>query len=547
MKAGDPMSNDILGDLFGSSKEAVNESIDKTSDKERCRHSLVEFVKTYLSNGELDDLCEFHYDIAKQLEYIALTKDESTNTCYECSRGHGKSWWASYAFEIWVIAYKHLRNILIVTNESSLARQFVMDIKQFIEDNEKFREDFGSLVGDVWTQDKIICSNGVSVVAKSSGASLRGVKVNTVRPEVIICDDILSEENSGTPEQRKKLYDWYTRVLLKCGSKYSHLFCVGTPQNDQDLLNMMFTSQQFSDYRTNKYPAVLSFSESSLWEQWTELRNDLSNPNRIVDADKFYFEHRGEMLDGTLVLWDRYPDSYLEMMKEKQRLAEAWSSEMMCECVDEDSREFPDEWLDACIYEIGEMPEITDIYVGIDASATANRNSDDASIVIVGKGTNGYYYVLDIFTQKATVPMLADQMLIFAAQYGNKIRRVAIEKVVFQAVALQESVEKKLIQCGYHIDFEPIPVQGLGKKQVKLRSLILPIRNKWIKIRKDQKKLLNEFKRFPRGKDNTLDALWLAINGIIGGTATTFSFTAVTAKKQSNSYGSYGNSIFSKF
>ena len=524
----------ILDELLdGAGQNSDVAQVQNLSDKERCRYDLVEFARTYLSSGDMDELCDFHYDIAKQLQYIALTKNESTNTCYQCSRGHGKSWWASYAFELWVIAYKHLRNVLIVTNETSLARQFVMDIKQFIEENEKFREDFGDLVGDVWSQDKIICSNGVSVVAKSSGTSLRGVKVNTIRPEVLILDDILSEENSGTTEQRKKLYDWYTRVLIKCGSKYSHIFCVGTPQNDQDLLSLMSNSPQFSDFKNKRYPAVLKFSESPLWDQWIDIRNDLSNPNRIEDADRFYFEHREEMTEGTQVLWDRYPDSYLQMMKEKQRLGEAWSTEMMCEPVDELSREFPEEWLESCLYEIGEMPEITDVFVGIDASATANRNSDDASIVVVGKGDNGYYYVLDVFTQKATVPMLADQMLVFAAQYGSKIRRVAIEKVVFQAVALQEGVEKKLIECGYHIQFDPIPVQGLGKKEVKLRSLILPVRNKWIKMRKDQKKLLNEFRRFPRGKDNTLDALWLAIHGLLNNANTSFSFTSLATSVSS--------------
>lgn len=531
----------ILEELFSgiSTDEQSNlTEAQRQSDKERCRYDLVEFARTYLSDSNMDELCEFHHDIAGKLESIALTKNQSTSTAYQCSRGHGKSWWSSYAFEIWCVAYKHLRNILIVTNEGSLSRQFVMDIKGFIEENEKFREDFGDLVGEVWSQDKIICSNGVSIVAKSSGKSLRGVKVNTVRPEAIICDDILSEENSATPEQRKKLYDWYTRVLLKCGDKYSHLFCVGTPQNDQDLLSLMFSSPQFSDYKTKRYPAVLKFSErDDLWDQWTEIRNDLSNPSRSEDADEFYFEHRNEMIEGTKVLWDRYPDSYLEMMKEKQRLGEAWSTEMMCEPVDEESREFPDEWLDACMYELGELPEITDVYIGVDGSATATRSSDDAAIAVVGKGIDNYFYLLEMFIGKADVPMLADRMLTYTIQYNGKIRRVALEKVVFQAIALQEVMERKTMAMGLHVPFEPIQVQGLGKKQTKLRSLIMPIRNKWIKFRKDHQKLIQEFRRFPRGKDNGLDALWIATYGLIGNTVQNFSFTSLSnaiPKKQSS-------------
>lgn len=516
----------VLDDLFkgvtAEEKELTEEQ--KASDVERCRYSLVEFVRVYLSDSgdELDELCSFHYEIAHELENMVLKhKKKSTESCIMSPRGHGKSFWTSYAFPLWCIAYKHTKNILLVTNEGSLGKQFIIDIRQFIEDSDKFREDFGDLVGQtIWTSEKLACSNGICVSSKGSGASLRGVKMFGVRPTVIICDDILNEENSATPDQRKKLYNWYTKVLIKCGSKYCSIFVIGTPQNDADLLSMMFTSEQFSDYHTNKYQAVICFSDSELWDKWITIREDLSNPRRSEDADDFYFANREEMLRGTEVLWDRYEDTYLVLMKEKQKLGtEAWASEMMCESLSEEDREFQEEWIESCLYKPEELPEITDIYIGVDAAATAHRTSDDAAIVTVGQGVDNYLYVLDVFAKKINVDGLSDQMVIFGAQYYSKIRSIRIEDVVFQ-ILVKDIMDRRALDSGLYLPFEGLKVAGLGKKQAKLRSLCVPIRNRHIRFRKDHRRLIDEMRRFPKGKsDNILDALWIATHGLIGGAA----------------------------
>ena len=532
---------DILDKLFSDVEtEKKTQSNGELTDKERCRNSLIEFEKTYLSGSgdTLDNFCSFHYDICHRLESIVLTKKQTTESCYECARGHGKSFHVSFAFPLWCIAYKHTQNMLLVTNEASLGRQFIVDIRQFIEDNEKFNRDFGNLVGNtIWTSEKLVCSNGICISSKSTGSSTRGTKIGNWRPTTILCDDILSLENSGTSDARRKTFLWYTQVLAKCGHKYCNTFCIGTPISGGDLIDMMFNSEQFSDYFTKKYPAVLRYSDSDLWDTWTNMRNDLSNPNRSKDADSFYFAHREEMLEGTEVLWDRYDDTYLVLMKERQKLGtEAWASEMMCEIIDESTREFPEEWLENDIYEPGELPEMTDVYIGVDAAATANRTSDDAAIAVVGLGVDHYFYVLEMFSKKINVDGLSDQMLRYAIQYKDKIRSIRIEDVIFQ-ILVKDIMEKKALESGLYLPFEGVKVNGLGKKQVKLRSLCVPVRNGYIKFRKDQRKLLEEFRRFPKGKsDNCLDSLWIATYGVLGGVNNSFSFGSINLQEtQKNS------------
>jgi len=546
MKVGDNLG--ILDELFQgvSDTQGTLTEEQKQSDVERCRYSLVEFVKTYLNDGSgepLDELCEFHYEISSRLEDIVLNrKTESTESCILSPRGHGKSFWTSFAFPLWCIAYKHTRNILIVTNESSLGRQFIVDIRQFLEDNEKFIADFGSLIGaTIWTSEKLQCSNGICVSSKGAGASMRGVKMFGVRPTVIVCDDILNNENSDNDDQRKKLYDWYTKVLYKCGSKFCHVFVIGTLLNDACLLARMMNDEQFSDYYTKKYQAIKEYSTSHLWDQWTDIRNNLSNHRRIKDADDFYFDNKEEMLEGTEVLWDRYADTYLHLMKERQKIGEeAWGTEMQNDPVTDATREFKEDWIDRNTYEIDELPELTDIYIGVDAAATANRKSDDGAIVVVGKGVDNYFYVLDVFAKKATIDTLSEQMIIYGIQYhrDGKIRRIAIEDVVFQLLAVKDNMERRCLNAGLYLPFEGIKVKQFGSKQTKIRSLIIPMRSGWIKVRKDQRRLLDEMRRFPKGKsDNTLDALWIAVTGFMGTSLQSFSFASLPSpkKQQSNS------------
>ena len=518
------MSESILESILAgdSTGKSGGVSFSNQSDKERCRYSFLEFIKTYLWDHEREDwdkLCEFHNDIASRLEDIVLHhKKEKTHTCYVSPRGHMKSFFASYAFPLWCIAYKHTRNILIVTSEGSLGRQFIIDIRQFIEDNEKFINDFGDLRGKtIWTTDKIACRNSVCVSTKGSEMATRGVKILGVRPTVVVCDDILSEKNSSNADQRQKLYDWYNKVLMPCGEKYCSVFVIGTILNDACLLYKMLTDPQFSDYYTKKYQAVMQYSDSPLWDDWLDARNDLSNPNRIADADKIYFKNKKAMNKGTKILWDRFEDTYLNLMKEKQRIGdEAWATEMMNDGLLESSREIKEEWITRNFYVPEDMPKITDVWIGIDAAATAKRRSDDSAIVVLGKCEDNYFRILDTYSRKVNTDVLIDQMILYAIQYFDVLRAVRTEDVVFQ-ILLKDLMEKKAVECNLYLPFDPIKPPTMHDKEFKLRSLIMPIRNNYIKFRREDKKLLEELRRFPKGaSDNLLDALWLAMYGILG-------------------------------
>jgi len=501
-----------------------NIETDGASLKEKCRFSLLEFTKEYIWNHEAEDwdnLSEFHFDICTKLENTVLRdKKIPTKTLEVSPRGHQKSFWTDFAFPIWCIAYKHTQNILIVSSEGSLGRQLISDIMQFIEMDEKFIEDFGDMRGRSWSTEKLICNNGVCLSSKGAGMASRGTKINGIRPTIIICDDILSEKNSNTSEQRQKTEDWYNKVLVPCGEKNCSIFVIGTILNDACLLYKMLTDVQYADYDTKKYQAVKKYSESDLWNEWELIRNNLEDEQRIKHADEYYHKNKEEMIKNTEVLWNRNgTDTYYSLMKTKASIGDdAWATEYMNDGLLEESREIKEEWIQRDLYKIEDLPEIVDVFIGFDAAAKAGRKNDDSAIVVVGKGTDNYYYVLEAWAKKLPIDKVIDQLILYVIQYYDVLRYVRVEDVVFQ-ILLKDIIEKKGLEQGIYIPVDPIKPPQNKDKAFKLRSLIFPIRNGWLKMLGEHKKLIEEMRRFPKGaSDNLLDALWIATVNVWSGT-----------------------------
>lgn len=60
-------------------------------------------------------------------------------------RGHAKSTCAAFAYPLWCVCERRRRNIVIVTHESSLATQFVRDLRLELESNERIIDAYGDL------------------------------------------------------------------------------------------------------------------------------------------------------------------------------------------------------------------------------------------------------------------------------------------------------------------------------------------------------------------------------------------------------------------
>ena len=189
-----------------------------------CLRWALEYLPDYFTHAP----ASFHVELMRDLENPDLRLIARV-----APRGHAKSTCAALAYPLWCICERRRRNLVIITHESSLAKQFVRDIRAELETNEQILAKYGDLCSALeddngadeapnkqrkgthvrrgaaakkrktrtrWTQDIFTTNTGVTVQAKGTGAGFRGTRVGPNRPDLIICDDIEKDEHVESPE-----------------------------------------------------------------------------------------------------------------------------------------------------------------------------------------------------------------------------------------------------------------------------------------------------------------------------------------------------------
>lgn len=497
-------------DVIGILEDFENESIKKVSADtvEKCRTDLELFGKTFFPNIFTGEFCLFHKEVFRSLEEYAIKKkDDKYYFVRAAPRGHGKSQILSFLFPLWCVCYGYAKNILIVSDTFDQAIQFIMAIRDELEENELLRETYGDLVGTkVWANAKIQTANKIQVVGKGAGQKLRGIKYRHYRPDIIIVDDLENDESVETEAQRQKLLNWFQKALIPCGSTNEKIIYIGTVLNYESLLNKLLTSPEYAMWDRKRYQAVIKFSQSHLWGEWEEILKDEENSNPSAQAKRFYEEHREEMVSDAIILWpDKQQDYYYDLMLMRVMNPDAFDSEYQNDPVSENQRIFKEEWFD--YWQI--LPEIKEIYIAVDPSLAKKAKADNSAIVTLGRGKDNYLYVIEADIKRRKPDQIIDDLISKCITYQDKLKKVGIEAIQFQYFFAQECGRRALAQ---NIVLPIEPLQSTSDKELRIKGLVPFIKNGYIKFHPSQKKLLDELRRFPKGSDDGMDALKYSVD-----------------------------------
>jgi predicted phage terminase large subunit-like protein len=300
----------------------------------------------YLPDYFVDQPCRFHHELMRVLEDA-----DKRLIARVAPRGHAKSTCAAFAYPLWCICTRRRRNIVIVTHESSLATQFVRDIRGELESNERILTDYGDLCAaesrsgpddnmplsprdtdpappgpqrptrpksakarkkptrrsrSSWSQSRFTTSSGITVQAKGSGASFRGMRVGPHRPDLIICDDIEKDEHVETPEGRRKLEHWLRRVVMPALAPDGQLLVLGSIIHYDSLLANLRDRQRFPRWDYEVYRALEAepaagggFLRVALWPaRWPVERLDVERER--VGTLAFEQEYQANPIDDSI-------------------------------------------------------------------------------------------------------------------------------------------------------------------------------------------------------------------------------------------------------
>lgn len=438
-----------------------------------------------------------------------ISRLPGTRRAVAAPRGHAKSTNLTFKGTMHSTLYGYKHYPIIISDSSEQAEGFLDNIRVEFEENTAILEDFGVLAGSVWRSNVLLTKTNIKIEAIGSGKKIRGRKHRNWRPDLIILDDVENDENVRTPEQRKKLKDWFDKAVSKCGDDYTDIIYIGTLLHYDSLLAKTLTNPA---YRSIKYKAVIQFSQvDDLWQQWETIFTDLSNDDRESEALAFFQAHKEAMLEGTQVLWEEKL-SYYDLMVMRVSEGEAsFNSEEQNEPINPDDCLFMEEWFD--YYNEAEVnfgDPAFDFFGFIDPSLGKTKQSDFSAIVTLAKHKgSGYMYVVDADIERRHPDRIIADVLAkerwLRASFGHGYRKLGAETNQFQWF-LKEELAKASAKAGLYLPIEE--VQQTSDKVMRIQTLQPDVKNKYIKFNRRHKRLLEQLTQFPMGAhDDGPDAL----------------------------------------
>ncbi len=487
------MKRSVLTEIVGDASQLQLDAARKAR-RDRCEHDFFLFCRTYfphyfgsepaeyhtilmdvVSSGELSQanidrlkalIKEKYWGYMQPTEHVAGIIDVEP-------RGFSKTTRFSLAFPIWVTFYKKRHFPILFGSSQRQAQENLEAIKDEIDQNEVLYQDFGNMRGKIWKADKITLANGTAIVARGAGASTRGIKHGPNRPDVAICDDIMTDEIAASKVQRDKRYRWFKRVVLPLG---------------KDILPILINTIFHEDDIVCKLLKELSDGQLKEWVGF-----------------RFAARERGE--EDAPSMWpSAWPEWKLRKKQEEMGSA-AWSTEMMNEPLSSE---------DAIIkkFHYYEMVEIDHLmptmkkFGGIDPATGAH---DKCAFDTLGDPATGILYVLDTWGERLGEQGFLDR-IIATYQLWQHLS-IGFEDVAFQGI-YKDNLMEKAAQLHVWLPIRGRKTGGLSKVQ-RVKEMAPAIEAGFVRFRADQKELMEQLSMFtPDGPksafDDEADALWYA-------------------------------------
>jgi len=163
-------------------------------------------------------------------------------------RGFAKSTAITHSYVLACTLFRERSFILLISETEAQSILFLNDLKTELKDNSAIHQLFGTpkFVKDAETDAIVQMPDGYTfrIMAKGSEQSLRGAKWNNKRPDLVICDDIESDEAVMNKERRDKFRRWFFGALIPVRSDNGIIRVVGTILHMDSMLERLMPEFQ---------------------------------------------------------------------------------------------------------------------------------------------------------------------------------------------------------------------------------------------------------------------------------------------------------------
>jgi len=468
-----------------------------------------------------------HNQIGRRL--VVASHERGKRIAIAAPRGHAKSTLVSLAYVLWSICYQRETHILLISNTSAQAETLLAHVAHELHGNTAILSDFRFLrvnprsraARSRTSKQEIITGNRIRVAAMGNTAQARGQRFSAHRPSLVVLDDIENDEHVRSDEQRKKLSDWFSRVVGNIGDERTNIVVIGTILHDDALLANLMNSQRCPGWKHSVYRAVIRDADhQAYWRRWEQIFRGgerFEGRDGVEGADRFLKVYRDAMLAGAEVLWPAR-EPYDLLMKTKMVIGKyAFAAEKQNDPVDpEDSLLAGTE----VVYWDGRYGDFDRLrsklgrqnircYMGCDPSLGEDFNRGDLSaiVVVVKHKPTGRLFVVEADIQRRKPDQLLHAILSHYERYGCD--KLYLETNGFQTLLVDGLNRNANLQ---RLPFSIKPVMNCGNKQARIQSLQPLLHNGTIVLSHKHTTLLEQLERFPRARhDDGPDALELVV------------------------------------
>jgi predicted phage terminase large subunit-like protein len=394
-------------------------------------------------------------------------------------RGHAKTTWANSILASYLVSKNPNIRIGLISNTAKQANAFSRAIRFTLEANEYQHDVFGNLTGkhkwnDVeWIQKDSALHGTKDVTMYSAGA---GGAIISKRFDLILCDDILDEENTDNPDQREKVETWFWQTLKPCLVPGGSIIVIGTRWAEGDLYQQLIEEKRWP-----------SLTKSAIWYD---------------DDDQE--EHRRPH-----ALW---PEVWPLSALEQERL-DMGSAMFACSYLNDisglmEGNIFRREWFGGHYFE-GMPPGELTWKMGVDLASSEKERADFTARVVVAENDVHDVFVFSVVRDKIETGhrgFIGDGY----AAYPN-VSKIVVENNMFQSALVKDL-----------IDTTPWPIVGKRAEVDKVtRARAVAARYEAGKVYHHKSLLGSDFEiellQFPKGHDDMIDALGYAMETGSGG------------------------------
>lgn len=494
--------------------EHVLDEIERIRRIHRAEHDVLYFGMEYFSEDGNEDnpdnlipegvnvgnAADFHRQLTDMLDDVTRG-DVDRHIAWACPRRHAKTAWLSNIFLMHQVVYRHKRYIVLFSETTDTAGDFITWGRYQLKLNERLRSDYGELLyvqasrNELDNKYEFITTSNIKVEAKGLGTQVRGLRHGSTRPDLFILDDIESDESTSTAEQIAKARAWFNDSMLPALAKGGLVIYLGTILCYGSLLHYVLEERR--DFESRRFSAVMEFAKrSDLWEEWRAIRNK----DEEDSADKalgFYKKYENEMDEGSAILWPGYFTYYELVTIREDSGAKSFNQEYQNNPTDEERQIFKPEYFEEFWFDDDELAQLNTSNFGA-VDIAMGKTTGDYSVIVSGamNEDTGTLYVYDAYMERCHPNVLIDEVVNHT--FDNQYEGLAVEAQAMQEF-IADRMTEELQNRGYPAHTRLKQIKHRTRKELRIEAMLPDIQKGKIRMHRKFKNTpeMEQFEMYP--------------------------------------------------